>query len=619
MSLGVTIVDNTSEKILNEGGINYGVLIDDTITIIKEKIFAHTNNFFAETLLYYPNFLKLEIRGEKDTITITGSNSLLTYYNTLPQKPTLYITSILNVFNSEATAELYNKMKTDEHISLYDQLVTNFVDLTLDDFNAIIKMKMYDLNKRSNIPILSNQESDVLKTDLEEFFTNLKTIYESIQNTYKRETDSLKKFYNVVYNTQDFSKFYTVQQGTPEFTFTNVTLMIPIKREKEFAEQMANPSVRYLAEQMANPSVRYLKLQNIFDILELSDIIPLIAFNDNPRTTPKIKVYNHLIEHVSENTIRSWIFNEKKKLQQVSYKKIRGLMIKYHIPNLNTLESSINNYITLLLDEMGSITVKITLDEDNTRSLNDIIDIIHFTAPISTPTIAWQQFKDILNRTHYKRVDNNDGIKLSQPLNYNDLRVVVVEGADRLPTPDKRSNKPGVIWLDGERIEYFAKTGNDLRQLRRGTLGTGVKDTYPTNTPVYGGGIDKNIPYRDETIVWSPVDAVTEGQTDFTLDFTPNSVNEFEVFAAGTRLNKAAIVKFNPAIAIDSPEGDVNTPAEFTVSGNVLTLTNPMSANQKLVVIRKIGKLWTTPGTPLKDAQNDIGSFLRGAQSELPE
>ena len=38
MSLGVTIVDNTSEKILNEGGINYGVLIDDTITIIKEKI-----------------------------------------------------------------------------------------------------------------------------------------------------------------------------------------------------------------------------------------------------------------------------------------------------------------------------------------------------------------------------------------------------------------------------------------------------------------------------------------------------------------------------------------------------------------------------------------------------
>ena len=250
---------------------------------------------------------------------------------------------------------------------------------------------------------------------------------------------------------------------------------------------------------------------------------------------------------------------------------------------------------------------------------NDIIDIIHFTAPISTPTIAWQQFKDILNRVHYKRVDNNEGVRLKEPLAYDDLRIVVVTGADKLPNPDKRANKPGVIWIAGERIEYFGKTGNNLRQLRRGTLGTGTHTSYPAGTIVYGGGTNKNIPYQDQTIVWSPVDAVTEGQTEFILDFTPNSVNEFEVFAAGKRLNKAAIATFDPALAIDSPEGDVNTPAEFTVSGNTLTLTSPMKANQKLVVIRKIGKLWTDPGTPLKDAQNDIGSFLRGARSELPE
>ena len=293
---------------------------------------------------------------------------------------------------------------------------------------------------------------------------------------------------------------------------------------------------------------------------------------------------------------------------------------------LNTATSGVENVWIFKNGKLLSPSVDYKLESNmkviqlvTTPAENDIIDIIHFTAPISTPTIAWQQFKDILNRTHYKRVDNNDGITLSAPLSYNDLRIVVLDNGDRLPTPDKRSNKPGIIWIDGERIEYFAKTGNDLRQLRRGTLGTGVKDTYPVNTPVYGASTDKNIPYRDETIVWSPVDAVTEGQTDFTLDFTPNSVNEFEVFAAGTRLNKAAIAKFDPAIAIDSPEGDVNTPAEFTVSGNILTLTNPMKADQKLVVIRKVGKLWTDPGTPLKDAQNDIGSFLREAKSELPE
>jgi hypothetical protein len=365
MSLGVTIVDNKSQKILNEGGINYGILLDDTITVIKEKIFAHTENFFAETLLYYPNFLKLEIRENhgKNTV-ITGSNCLLTYYKTLPQTPLLYITSILN-FTVNVDYDLYNKMKKDEHISLYEKLVTEFVDLTLDDFNIIIKMKMYDLNKRSDIPILSSQESDILKTDLEEFFINLKTIYESLQNQYKRETDSLKKFYNVVYKTKDFSKFYPVTDGIPEFTFTNVTLTIPINHKKEID-----------ADGEPNSSTRNLKLQKVFDILELSDIIPLVAFNESPRTNPKIKVYNHLIEHVSENTIRSWIFNEKKKLQQVSYKRLRGLMIKYYIPNLNTSESSVNNYITLLLDENASITVKISLDEDNTKSLDNIIDII---------------------------------------------------------------------------------------------------------------------------------------------------------------------------------------------------------------------------------------------------
>jgi hypothetical protein len=34
---------------------------------------------------------------------------------------------------------------------------------------------------------------------------------------------------------------------------------------------------------------------------------------------------------------------------------------------------------------------------------------------------------------------------------------------------------PGVVFVDKERIEYFTKSGNTLGQLRRGTLGTGIK------------------------------------------------------------------------------------------------------------------------------------------------
>lgn len=363
MSLGVTIIDNTSQKLLNEGGVNYGILIDDTINVIKEKIFAHTTNFFAETLLYYPNFLKLQISEADVYSTIIGTNCLSSYYKTLPKDPIVYITSIFNIFNNNMyyefpleTYDLYTKMKSDEHIQLYEKLSTEFADLTMDDFNIIIKMKMYDLNKRSDIPILSNDESDRLKSDLEEFFSNIKSNYETLKNLYKRETENLKRFYKVAYEIHDFSSFYNIieDKNIPDFTFTNLTMVIP--SEQEF--------------------VKYIKLAQIFNIFELSDTMPLIAFNDSPRKDPKIKVFNHLIEHISGNSIRSWILNEKKKLQQVSYKKIRGLMIKYLIPNLNNSESSPNNYITLILDENGSITIKISLDEDNSKSLNEIIDII---------------------------------------------------------------------------------------------------------------------------------------------------------------------------------------------------------------------------------------------------
>ena len=38
MSLGVTIIDKVHQKVLNEGGKKYGILIDDSISDIKTKI-----------------------------------------------------------------------------------------------------------------------------------------------------------------------------------------------------------------------------------------------------------------------------------------------------------------------------------------------------------------------------------------------------------------------------------------------------------------------------------------------------------------------------------------------------------------------------------------------------
>ena len=128
---------------------------------------------------------------------------------------------------------------------------------------------------------------------------------------------------------------------------------------------------------------------------------------------------------------------------------------------------------------------------------NDVIDIIHFSQNVSTPKFAFRQFKDMLNRTHFKRLDK-EATTLSQPLNSYDLRIEVVDGSS-LSEPSKGQNLPGILFINGERIEYFVKDGNTLKQLRRGTLGTGVKVVHTLGSKVFDQNISKTVPYQDMT------------------------------------------------------------------------------------------------------------------------
>jgi len=280
---------------------------------------------------------------------------------------------------------------------------------------------------------------------------------------------------------------------------------------------------------------------------------------------------------------------------------------------------------------------------------NDVIDIIHFAAPVVTNTFAFRQFKDMLNRTHFKRLDSA-ATTLSQDLNYYDLRIEVIDGT-KLPEPNKGKNIPGVIFIEGERIEYLVKEGNLLRQLRRGTLGTGTKDIINAGTNIFDQGISKTIPYRDQIITQN---FTTDGiSSNFALDFVPNNLNEFEVFYAGRRLRKNEIDIFDQTLALDSNEGDVLSPGEFILpefdftdntrplsptigtqhmqseyiftwngiswKSNSLILNFVPQENLQVTVVRKIGKTWTTPGESLVESNNNIARFVRDSDSGLLE
>ena len=250
---------------------------------------------------------------------------------------------------------------------------------------------------------------------------------------------------------------------------------------------------------------------------------------------------------------------------------------------------------------------------------SDVIDVIHFSQNISTKKFAYRQFKDMLNRTHFKRLDK-EASTLREPLNSHDLIITLQSGSgDNLSEPSKGQNLPGIIFINGERIEYFTKKDDILGQLRRGTLGTGVKDIHEVGSKVYDQNISKTIPYKDMTRSQNFTgDGVA---TEFTLDLDALTYNEFEVFVAGKRLRKVNLESFQRVNALDSPEGDITLPPEFRYDREtqVLTLAEPPLDKTNVTVVQKTGQIWTNIGQPLGEAENSIARFLRAGSSALPE
>ena len=129
----------------------------------------------------------------------------------------------------------------------------------------------------------------------------------------------------------------------------------------------------------------------------------------------------------------------------------------------------------------------------------DVIEVIVFSSKVTRGSFGYKIFKDMLNKNSYLRIDDSKSTVLAEPLYYYDSKIVL-EDASRLPEPSPRLNKPGVVVINGERIEYLRKEDNVLRQLKRGTLGTGVKNLHTVGTLVRDQSVTQNIPYKDEFV-----------------------------------------------------------------------------------------------------------------------
>lgn len=266
----------------------------------------------------------------------------------------------------------------------------------------------------------------------------------------------------------------------------------------------------------------------------------------------------------------------------------------------------------------------------------------------TTPMTAYRMFYDMLGRTHFKRLGQTKSTVLAQNLLLEDT-IVVVEDASGLTLPDPANNTPGVVLIDGERIEFFVIQYNVLRQLRRGTLGTSPRDIHYAGTLVIDQGTAQTVPYREKVQRYSTVtttatmyeyDLVNGLSTGSGITFNTSTAytDQVEVFYQGRPLLKPTTVenhgiityRHNSDVAYDSiatltttSNVDVYVPYDFTINTvtGVLTLnsaTVEVIPGAKLEVIKRYGTDWYNTNDTLANNTTPQARFISGEAAVLP-
>ena len=247
------------------------------------------------------------------------------------------------------------------------------------------------------------------------------------------------------------------------------------------------------------------------------------------------------------------------------------------------------------------ITVQISSKFEHYDS--DNITIISISnANLATTILGYRVFNDIFNRTHFKRLSKQNTTYLTRELNFTDTEIHVAD-ASVLTPPLAAKNIPGVIIIDGERIEFFTITGNVLGQLRRSTLGTAPSFYSEEHTKVIDQSPEQTIPAK-ETVLSQTQLTSTSTNTYFifsspgilntgtyyqfnnngiALSANYNAADQIEVIYGGRKLRKAGIFHQDIVTSYDSPKfvlnGSVNSVDQLPITtvlgtGYIVTATN---------------------------------------------
>jgi len=251
----------------------------------------------------------------------------------------------------------------------------------------------------------------------------------------------------------------------------------------------------------------------------------------------------------------------------------------------------------------------ITIDPSRTITDSDKLDVLYFAVETAHGATGFRIFKDMLNRTHYKRISKGHTTKLRDDITPESTSIQVVDGS-LLAYPSAVLNTPGIIFVDKERIEYFTKDGDTLGQLRRGTLGTGIKD-HSGGTLVVDASGTQTIPYTDT--VYTDTHTGDGSTATFTTSVAATSVSQLDVFVGGQRL------------LLTSEDGST---VNYTVDGSTtaVNLGYAPAEGTQIKILMKKGQVWYSAldgnpadGKGLQASTTQQAKFIADEPTNAPE
>ena len=237
------------------------------------------------------------------------------------------------------------------------------------------------------------------------------------------------------------------------------------------------------------------------------------------------------------------------------------------------------------------------------------LDVMYFALDTAVRATGFRMFKDMLNRTFYKRISKTSTTELTQDM-VKGISEIEVKDGTVLGEPSAANNMPGVIFIDKERIEYFTKSGTTLGQLRRGTLGTGIKE-HSSGTEVVDASGTQTIPYADT--VYTNTFTGDGSTVVFALSQAPSSASELDIFIGGQRL------------LLTSEDGST---INYSVDGSTtaVTLSTVPASGTQVKILHKKGQVWYTAldgnpadGKGLQASTTQQAKFIANEPTNAPE